>query len=68
MKKTFIILLVVIMLIVLASVSFAHPAVPEQSLQRVDASAANGMHTAWGNIQSSNGVASHVFLMRHSPH
>jgi hypothetical protein len=46
----------------------AHPKVPEQSLHNVSANAAKGLHTAWGNIEDADGVASHVFLMRHSPH
>ena len=47
---------------------FAHPKVPEQSLGNVSENAAKGLHTAWGNIMEDDGVASHVFLMRHSPH
>jgi len=62
-------LLVVIMVMMLGTVSaFAHPAVPEQSIGKVNPKAVTGMHTAWANIQDSNGIAKHVFEMRHSPH
>lgn len=62
-------LLVVILVMMLGTVSaFAHPAVPEQSIGKVNPKAVNGMHTAWANVQNANGVAMHVFEMRHSPH
>jgi hypothetical protein len=68
MKKLLVLLVVVLLVIMVTTAAFAHPAVPEQSLQKVSMNAVNGMHTAWGNIQGSNGIAKHVFMFRHSPH
>ena len=74
MKKLISSLLVVVMMLALSVPAFAsghgqrHPQVPEQSLQNISRNAANGMHTAWGNIQDANGIASHVFTFRFSPH
>lgn len=44
-----------------------HPNVPERSIGKVSPNAAHGMHTAWKNIQNSNGNARHVFQMRFKP-
>lgn len=66
MKKFGIALITALML--MSATVFAHPKVPPQSLNKVNENAAHGMHTAWGNVQNAKGVASHVFLMRHSPH
>lgn len=68
MKKVFIIVLVMLMVLGTSLQSFAHPAVPEQSLGKVNPKAVNGMHTAWGNLAGSGTVAEHVFLMRFNPH
>jgi methionine-rich copper-binding protein CopC len=68
MKKILSVFAVVLMLLLSTSTAFAHPVVPEQSIGKVNVNAANGMHTAWANVQNANGIAEHVFLMRHSPH
>ena len=68
MKKTLSVFAVVLMLLLSTGTAFAHPQVPEQSIGNVSVNAVNGMHTAWANVQHANGVAEHVFLMRHSPH
>jgi len=67
-KKTLSVFVVVLMLLLSTVTAFAHPAVPEQSIGNVSLNAVNGMHTAWANVQKANGVAAHVFLMRHNPH
>lgn len=68
MKRVSVIVLLVLMIFVSSVQSFAHPAVPEQSLGKVNPKAVNGMHTAWGNLFESGSVAEHVFLMRFNPH
>lgn len=72
MKKFMMIIMVMVLIIAMSTTAFAaparHPAVPEQSLQKISPNAANGMHTAWFNVVEAEGVASHVFLMRFSPH
>jgi len=68
MKKLLVVFLIGILMFTFSISAFAHPNVPEQSLQNISSNAANGMHTAWGNIQNANGLASHVFQFRFSPH
>jgi len=68
MKRVSVLVLLVLMIFVSSVLSFAHPAVPEQSLGKVNPKAVNGMHTAWGNLEGSGSVAEHVFLMRFNPH
>jgi hypothetical protein len=50
-----------------AAPASAHPAVPEQSLCVINANAALGGHTAYGNVVDASGVASHVLYFK-SPH
>lgn len=66
MKKFGIALIAAFML--MSATVFAHPKVPPQSLNKVNAHAVHGMHTAWSHVQDAEGIAEHVFLMRHSPH
>lgn len=68
MKKIASVIMLALMLQLGTVTVLAHPKVPDQSLGNVSENAAKGLHTAWGNIQDAEGVASHVFLMRHSPH
>jgi len=68
MKKIVTFILVIVMVLAISVPSFAHPMVPDQSIGNVSANAANGMHTAWGHVQNAEGIAAHVFTMRHSPH
>jgi methionine-rich copper-binding protein CopC len=69
MKKVMSVFIVLMLLLMICPIAvYAHPAVPEQSIGNVSENAANGMHTAWANIQKSKGVAQHVFLMRHLCH
>ena len=68
MKKTISLILIVMLVLVIAAPTFAHPNVPEVSIGKVNPNAVMGMHTAWGNVQNANGIAKHVFWMRHSPH
>lgn len=68
MKKVIVFLLVLVMILSISVQAFAHPAVPEQSLGKVNPKAVNGMHTAWGNLAGSGSIAEHVFLMRFNPH
>jgi hypothetical protein len=68
MKRFVVLVVVVLLLMALAVPAFAHPNVPAQSIGKVNPSAVNGMHTAWGNVQGSDGIAAHVFMMRLSPH
>lgn len=68
MKKILMIFVVTLMVLLSPAAAFAHPAVPDQSLGKISVNAANGMHTAWANVQNANGIAEHVFLMRFSPH
>jgi hypothetical protein len=67
MKRVSVLVLLVLMILVTSVLSFAHPAVPEQSLQKISPNAANGMHTAVMNLPE-NGIAKHVFEMRFNPH
>lgn len=68
MKKITTFILTLVLLFTFSLTAFAHPAVPEQSLGNISPNAAKGMHMAWGNIQTSKGVAPHVFIFRFSPH
>jgi len=68
MKKITTFILTLVLLFTFSLTAFAHPAVPEQSLGNVSPKAVNGLHTAWENIQTSKGVAPHVFIFRFSPH
>lgn len=68
MKKLTTLILTLVLLMAFTLTTFAHPAVPTQSIGNVSPNAARGLHTAWGNIQDSSGIAPHVFLGRFSPH
>ena len=66
MKKTAIVLAVAFVFSLSISTVSAHPAVPEQSIGKVNPSAALGMHTAWVNLPDKF-VPRHVFLERLRP-
>ncbi len=66
MKKSLLILAIAFVFSLSISVASAHPAVPEQSIGKVNPNAALGMHTAYANLPD-NGVARHVFLKRFVP-
>jgi len=68
MKKAISILVIALVMFFSTVSVFAHPNVPEQSLNKVSENAAKGLHTAWGNVQDSKGIAPHVFMFRLSPH
>ena len=68
MKKMTTLIFTLVLLMAFTLTTFAHPAVPSQSIGNVSPNAVRGLHTAWERIQESNGVAPHVFLGRFSPH
>ena len=67
MKKLIIIALIMALavLFILPASLLAHPVVPPQSVGNVNANAAMGMHTAYGNV---TGIAAHVFEARLACH
>ena len=66
MKKTAIVLAVAFVFSLSISTVSAHPAVPEQSIGKVNPSAARGMHTALENLPDKF-VPRHVFMKRFVP-
>jgi len=67
MKKMLIGLLIVIMIMSFTVMAYAHPRVPEQSIDKVNFNAADGLHRAYSNLKDG-AIAKHVFETRFNPH
>ena len=64
MKKIFIVLLVITLVIMSATSAMAVPNdnFPAEKAGRANANAADGLHRAAGNVANANGNAAHVLL------